>query len=198
MYNHAGTQRSDARRPPAYLDRGGVHGWKRAGGRGVCSEADPALLVQRRRVRGPHSLARNRSWKRRQRSLHKKKQRIYHSATRKEQKKITWHLLCCPFCKCQRTPVKYSNQEAEQRKAVCCGPTPDHVVTCLWLSELCPRHSSCCDHRLPVCIAPAVLPLVLPPRVRGCGGGLVRGDHWGCWFRLVRQINTVMGGGIKI
>lgn len=40
-----------------------MHGWKRAGGRGVCSEADPALLVQRRRVRGPHALARNRTWK---------------------------------------------------------------------------------------------------------------------------------------
>lgn len=93
--------------------------------------------------------------------------------------------------------MKYSNQEAEQRKPVGCGPTPDRVVTCLWLSELCPRHSSCCDHRLPVCIAPAVLPLVLPPRVRGCGGGLVRGDHRGCWFGLVKQINTVMGG-IKI
>lgn len=39
-----------------------MHCWKRAGWRGVCGEADPALLTQRRRVRGPHSLAGNRTW----------------------------------------------------------------------------------------------------------------------------------------
>lgn len=54
---------TEAQMTPAYLDRRGMRSWKRAGWRGVCGEADPALLTQRRRVRRPHSLARNWTWK---------------------------------------------------------------------------------------------------------------------------------------
>lgn len=93
------------------------------------------------------------------------------------------------ICKCQLT-IKCPIQEVHQSNPGCFDPTPDLLVTCLWFSELCPRRSGCCDHRLPVCISPAVLSLVFAPRVWGCGGGLVRGDHRGRGFGLPKQINT--------
>lgn len=64
-------------------------------------------------------------------------------------------------------------------------------VTCLWFSELRPHSSSRSHHRLSVCVSSAGLPLVFPPRVRGGGGRLVRGDHRGRWLGLVTHRNTI-------
>lgn len=44
-----------------------------------------------------------------------------------EKGQITWHLLCSlnsHICKCQWTPVKYSNQDVEERKPGCCELSP--------------------------------------------------------------------------
>lgn len=140
-----------------------MHSRERAGGRGVRSEAYPALLVQRRRVGRPHSLAGNHTCK--------PDRGVCLNATGKN---ATDHMTFCERHLNLRTG----------------DGTPDREGTCLWLSELRPRRSAGCHHRLPVCVPPAVLPLVLPPRVRGRGGGLVRGDHRGCGFGLAMDTKT--------